>query len=251
MNTQFFSLLLKNERWVILALILLLTAFSWWYIVQMDMMAMMILGAWVPGDWLGMFLMWAVMMIAMMLPSATPMILMYGVITPKRQPAIHPALASMIFMLGYLLAWTSFSVLATSLQWILQTSHLLTPMLESNSGLLSSLILILAGIYQWTPWKDTCLDQCRAPVDYLSYHWRPGISGSLVMGLHHGLFCLGCCWMLMLLLFAGGVMNLLLIAAIALFVLFEKVLPASWPVSRASGLILLVAGLLLAAKTTL
>ncbi len=240
-------ILLQNDRRVTLGSLLALTLLSWWYLLDTDMMSMMITGEWTAPDWPGMFLMWAIMMIGMMLPSAAPMILMYGVISPGRQAGINQELASHAFMLGYLLAWTGFSVVATIAQWLLQTNALLTPMLEPNSKLLSGLILLAAGIYQWGALKEACLRQCRSPVEHLTQHWLPGITGALRMGLYHGLFCLGCCWMLMLLLFAGGVMSLWVIAAIAIFVLAEKVMPGNWAVSRVSGVVLVAAGVALTA----
>ena len=240
---DFFKLLANNQRRVMLASLLCLTLLSWWYLLDMDMMAMMISGAWVLSDWVAMYLMWAIMMVAMMLPSATPMILMYGLISPRRQPQTNQLMASYVFMLGYLLAWATFSGLATIAQWQLQQYALLTPMLESRSLLFSSILLLAAGVYQWAPVKDSCLQQCRSPVEYLTRHWLSGYTGALRMGFYHGMFCLGCCWLLMLLLFAGGVMNLLLIAALAIFVLLEKVLPARWPVSRLSGALLVIAGI--------
>jgi len=242
-SDDFFKLLANNQRRVMLASMLGLTLLSWWYLLDMDMMAMMISGAWAPPDWLSMYLMWAIMMVAMMLPSATPMILMYGLISPRRQPQTNQLMASYVFMLGYLLAWATFSGLATIAQWQLQQSALLTPMLESRSLLFSSILLLAAGVYQWAPVKDSCLQQCRSPVEHLTGHWLPGLTGALRMGFYHGMFCLGCCWLLMLLLFAGGVMNLLLIAALAIFVLLEKVLPSRWPVSRLGGALLVIAGI--------
>ena len=203
---------------------------------------MMIMGQWVVADWVDMFLMWAIMMIGMMLPSALPMILMFQLISPRRQPALNPPLATTLFTLGYVLAWTVFSGAATLTQWWLQQQALLTPMLEPKSRLLSASIIIAAGIYQWLPIKNSCLANCRAPVEYLSLHWRYGAVGSVYMGLSHGAYCLGCCWVLMLLLFAGGVMNLLLVGAITVFVLLEKVLPDHWRLPGIGGAMLIAAG---------
>jgi predicted metal-binding membrane protein len=220
----------------------MIAALCWWYLFNMDMMSMMILGQWTPGNWIDMFLMWAIMMVGMMLPSALPMILMFQLISPRRQASLNAALCTALFTLGYVLAWTAFSVLATVLQWWLQQGALLTPMLEPKSVPLSSAILIAAGLYQWLPIKNSCLANCRAPVEYLSLNWRPGTRGSLYMGLAHGAYCLGCCWVLMLLLFAGGVMNLLLVGTITVFVLLEKVLPGHRALTGASGAALVTAG---------
>jgi predicted metal-binding membrane protein len=232
----------NNPRLHTCLALLVIALLSWWYLLDMDMMAMMIMGPWQSSDWLYMFLMWAIMMVAMMLPSALPMILMHQVIAARRQPQLNTSQCNWIFTLGYILAWTLFSAGATLLQWLLQQNALLTPMLEPGSIALSALILMAAGIYQWLPIKNNCLAKCRAPVEYLTTHWRNGLAGSLSMGLQHGLYCLGCCWVLMLLLFAGGVMNLRLVAAIALFVLLEKVLPAALPLSKLSGFLLILAG---------
>ena len=213
----------------------------------MDMMAMMIMGQWHSAEWGAMFVMWAVMMIGMMLPSAMPMILVFQFIVSRRAPALNSHAATWLFTLGYVLVWTLFSLSATVLQWWLQQKALLTPMLEPRSNTLSSAILIAAGLYQLLPVKNSCLANCRAPVEYLSLHWREGLSGSLRMGLDHGAYCLGCCWVLMLILFAGGVMNLLLVGAITVFVLLEKILPSRWPLPRLGAVLLISLGLYLLA----
>ncbi len=146
------------------------------------------------------------------------------------------------FFAGYLTVWTSFSVGATALQWVLEQLALLSPMMVSTSPLLGGLVLILAAIYQWTPYKDACLKYCRSPVWFLSTHWRDGTWGAYLMGLEHGMYCLGCCWVLMAILFVGGVMNLLCVAAITIFVLVEKVAPFGRAISRAATVILLLSG---------
>ena len=206
------------------------------------MMSMMVVGDWVPSDWLAMFVMWSVMMVGMMLPSATPMILTYAVISPKRQPTTSHPTAVYAFMLGYIMAWVGFSGLATIAQWMLQRSDLLTPMLVSKSTIFSSIVLVFSGLYQWTPFKQNCLKKCQSPVEYISLNWRNGSSGGFFMGFIHGLFCLGCCWMLMLLLFVGGVMDVLLIAIIAFFVLAEKIVQRPMFLSNFSGVLLISCG---------
>lgn len=189
-----------------------------------------------------MFLMWAVMMAGMMLPSAAPTILLYGAVVRNSPQPDRPVARGYAFAGGYLLAWTGFSILATLVQWQLAEAALLSPMMEAASPLLGALLLIVAGIYQWTPLKQACLSQCRSPMSYLTQAWRPGVSGALRMGAGHGLFCLGCCWALMLLLFFGGVMSLLWIAGLTLFVLLEKVAPFGAWVGRISGAGLIAAG---------
>jgi len=219
------------------------SALAWAWLLAMpaggDMMA---LRAWSARDFWLMFLMWAVMMVGMMLPSAAPMLLVYAAVVRKaeRQGAVLAPTA--VFAAGYLLAWTLFSLAATLAQWGLEEAALLSPMMVATSPLLGGLLLIGAGLYQLTPWKDACLQHCRSPVGFIAEHWRPGVAGALRMGMQHGLYCLGCCWVLMGLLFFGGVMNLLWIAAITLFVLLEKVLPGGARGGRFAGAALALAG---------
>jgi predicted metal-binding membrane protein len=206
-------------------------------------MAMPALHAWTPGYFVLMFLMWSVMMVGMMLPSASPMILLYDRVR-ERQEAKGASLAGTgVFALGYLAAWALFSLLAVLAQWALEQAALLSPMMASASPRLGGGLLMLAGLYQWTPLKNTCLVHCRAPITFLAHHWRPGRAGAFRMGLHHGLYCVGCCWVLMALLFVFGVMNLLWIAALAIFVLLEKLLPRGDLVGRATGGLMIAAGL--------
>jgi predicted metal-binding membrane protein len=166
--------------------------------------------------------MWAIMMAAMMLPSAAPVILLYGTVARRRAERGGTSVSSGVFAAGYLLAWTGFSVGATALQYGLEQAALLTPMSSVSHRALAGAVLIGAGLYQWTPLKHACLRRCRSPLDFILSEWREGRTGALVMGARHGAYCVGCCWALMLLLFVGGVMNLAWIGAIALFVLVEK-----------------------------
>jgi predicted metal-binding membrane protein len=211
--------------------------------VGMARIAMPALHAWTAGYFVLMFLMWAVMMVGMMLPSAAPMILLYDRVR-ERQEAKGASLAGTgVFALGYLAAWALFSLAAVIAQWALEQAALLSPMMVSASPWLGGGLLIAAGIYQWTPLKNACLVHCRAPITFLAHHWRPGRAGAFRMGLHHGLFCVGCCWVLMALLFVFGVMNLLWIAALAIFVLLEKILPRGDLVGRATGGLMIAIGL--------
>ncbi|RDL49400.1 hypothetical protein BLJAPNOD_00501 [Ensifer sp. M14] len=191
------------------------------------------------------FVMWAVMMIGMMMPSATPMILLYARV--GRQAALDdkPFAATGFFAGGYLSAWVLFAALATSGQWLLEEALLLTPMLASASRILSAVILISVGLYQWTPLKDACLRQCQAPFLFIQNHggFRRDAGGACRLGLLHGFYCVGCCWALMALLFIGGVMNVLWIALIAIFVLAEKVVPGGRMLSRIAGTLIVMAGL--------
>jgi predicted metal-binding membrane protein len=179
----------------------------------------------------------------MMTPSATPLVLLHARGAERAQAAGGaPAwLASALLVAGYLAVWLVFAVAAAALQRALLPTGLLSPMmLWSRSALLSAAILGLAGVYQLSPLKRRCLTQCRGPVSFIARHWRPGLGGAFVMGARHGVWCVGCCWMLMALLFVGGVMNLAWIAALSVLVLVEKVAPGGERVSRVTGIVLLV-----------
>ncbi len=186
--------------------------------------------------------MWAVMMAAMMLPSAAPMILFYGTIARARRARGELAVGSGVFAGGYLVVWAAFSLAAVGFQFGAEQAALLSPMMEMTSIGLSGALLIAAGVYQWTPLKQACLRRCRSPLEFVMTQWREGIRGAFTMGLKHGAYCLGCCWLLMLLLFVGGVMNFAWIAGLALFVLVEKLAPAGHWIGRAAGVGLIVWG---------
>src|SRR5207249_2185684 len=155
-----------------------------------------------------------------------------------------------LFVLGYLIVWTAFSLVAAVAQWALHGASLLSPMMKSSSPLLAGALLIVAGVFQWTRWKHACLNHCRSPLQFLLHDWRDGAAGALAMGIKHGAFCAGCCWMLMALLFVAGVMNMLWVAAIAVAVLVEKVVPRGDRVGRLAGVVLIAAGVLLVARVT-
>jgi predicted metal-binding membrane protein len=188
------------------------------------------------------FLMWAAMMIAMMLPSALPTFLIFHRAARNDPEVRSPAWRMFTFAAGYTVAWSGFSAGATLLQWSLAEAALLSPMMVSASPWLGGAILIVAGVYQWTPLKHACLRHCRSPLAMLAGEWQPGLRGAFRVGLRHGLYCVGCCWALMLLLFAGGVMSLLWIGAITAFVLLEKLAPYGAQGGRLSGLALVLAG---------
>jgi len=197
-------------------------------------MGMADMHAWGLGDWFGLFVMWAIMMIAMMLPSAAPVILLVlGMYRRRVEPQAR--LAAAAFVAGYLVAWTAFSVAASAAQVAFHRAALLAPDMRSSSSALSGAILILAGLYQWLPVKNTCLSHCQSPLGFLSQHWREGTSGGFLLGLRHGAFCVGCCWLLMTLLFVVGVMNLLWVAVLAAFVLIEKLLDRRGLFARIAG----------------
>jgi predicted metal-binding membrane protein len=195
------------------------------------------------------FLMWWVMMVAMMLPSAAPMILLFAAINRKQRLQGSPQVPTGLFMLSYLVVWGGFSLVAAALQWRLSGTGLLGSGMALGSATLAGILLVAAGLYQLTPLKQACLRQCQSPVHFLTTHWRSGAAGAWRMGMVHGFYCVGCCWFLMLLLFFGGVMNLFWIAGLALFVLFEKAVPADHWLSYAAGLGLTAWGAWLIAGT--
>ncbi|TIM05254.1 MAG: DUF2182 domain-containing protein, partial [Mesorhizobium sp.] len=202
--------------------------------------------AWGGANWALMIAMWWIMMIAMMSPSAAPTILLYARVHRHAlaQGQIQDKLAPTgVFMAGYLLVWLGFSVAVTALHWLLEREAFVSAtMMSSQSRWLSAIVLIAAGLYQLSPLKNACLSHCRAPTAFLARHWRPHATGALRLGALHGAFCVGCCWMLMALLFVGGIMNLVWIAALAILVLVEKLFPAGPWVGRAAGIALIAWG---------
>ncbi len=216
----------------------------------MDMGAMAEPGMWGPAIWALMIAMWWIMMIAMMSPSAAPAVLLYARVhrhalaqaqnRGQNQDKLAP---TGMFVAGYLLVWLAFSVAAAALYWLLEREAVVSvTTMGSQSRWLSGAVLIASGLYQLSPLKNVCLSHCRAPAAFLSRHWRPGALGALRAGALHGTYCVGCCWMLMALLFVGGVMNLVWIAALAILVLVEKLLPAGRWIGRAAGTVLIVWG---------
>ena len=199
---------------------------------------------WTAERTLTMFLMWWVMMIAMMLPSAAPTILLAAALNRRSQARTPPYGKTATFTLGYLLAWALFSMIAVALQHWLEQSGRLSMHLESVSDAVTGTLLLIAGLWQFSPLKQACLRHCRSPADFLVAHRRPGSAGALVMGMHHGSYCLGCCWFLMGLLFVGGVMNIYWIVGLASFVFMEKVVVAGNWFSRLAGIGLSIAGIL-------
>ena len=199
---------------------------------------------WQPIEFSYVFAMWIVMMIGMMVPSVAPMILIYARVGRQAETSGQPFAASAWFAAGYLVAWTGFSLAATFAQWALQRAALLTPTMESASNVLGGVVLIAAGVYQWTPVKEACLSYCQAPLTFIMRHggFRREAAGALALGSRHGLYCIGCCWALMLLLFVGGIMNLFWIAALAVLVLLEKVMPFGKSLSRVAGVAFIAMG---------
>jgi predicted metal-binding membrane protein len=178
----------------------------------------------------------------MMLPSAAPTILLFARAARTGPSARRPVARTYAFLSGYVAVWTGFSLAATGLQSLLAQWAFVSPMMEITNRRLGAGVLMLAGPNQWTPVKRVCLTHCRGPLQWLTRHWRSGLVGAWRMGMEHGVFCLGCCWAVMLLLFVGGVMNLRWIAAITAFVLLEKLAPQGPRVARVAAAIMIAAG---------
>ena len=236
---------IQAGRTAVVAALLAVIALSWSSLAAMAMHGMgaaaLARAEWTPGYAASILVMWVLMMVAMMLPSALPTVLVYEAF--QRARAGRSGAATALFVGGYLLAWGAFSVLATGAQWALERSGLLSPATMRLIGYdMAAVLFIAAGAYQFAPLKQRCLDACRSPVAFLSAHWREGAGGAFLMGLHHGAFCLGCCWLLMLLLFAGGAMNLLWIVPVALFVLVEKCMPFGEQTGKVGGALLIAWG---------
>jgi len=210
--------------------------------MAMPGMAIPVAAVWSTSHALAIGAMWAVMMAAMMLPAASPMILFYTRIAGQRDATRSASGATGVFVLGYLAVWAFFSIGAAALQLAFERYALISPAMRTTSTVLAGLVLVAAGVYQFTPAKRACLRHCRSPLEFVMLHWQPGARGAFAMGVRHGAYCVGCCWLLMLLLFVGGVMNVAWIAGIALYVLVEKTVPAGHWVSRAAGVVLVLAG---------
>jgi predicted metal-binding membrane protein len=245
------ELALQYHRGPLIILLILVPVVCWAWIIALarDMRgpmtgasAWMMTMRWDARHILLLWLMWAVMMAGMMLPSASPILLMYGV--AARRQASGPAAGRQIYALasGYLAVWALFSVAATAVQLVLSSQLAVSPMMTLTSPRAAALVLVIAGVYQLTPLKRICLKQCQSPFGFLMHHWRGGAGGAFRMGVHQGVYCLGCCWALMLLLFVGGVMNLMVIAALTAFVAFEKLSPFGIHTALVSGLLLVGLG---------
>jgi predicted metal-binding membrane protein len=240
--------MLKRDRMIVAFGLAGVATLSWTYLVYMDwgmrhmdlgrdMIIMPAMQHWTAWDLVLVFLMWAVMMVAMMVPAASPVILLFAELNRRRNEHQGTFVSTGEFLLGYLTAWTGFSVFATLAQWGLLTAALVSPMMESTSKALGGGLLLGAGLFQFSPLKKACLTHCRSPMGFLATEWRDGFGGAFRMGLKHGCYCLGCCWALMVILFAFGVMNLLWVASISAFVLLEKIASGNQLVSSAGGLV--------------
>ena len=241
----------RDRLLIFTGLAIVVVACAWWIVaMRRDMYgAMSGSSAWMMTDrWDAAHLallaaMWTAMMTGMMLPSAAPTLLLYANVVRKSDDGPHTAARAYAFGAGYLVVWSAFSLAATFVQRGLSAVSLLSPMMELHAAAASAVVLVVAGVYQLTPFKRDCLSACRSPASFITSHWRTGTRGAFRMGVDHGVFCLGCCWALMLLLFAGGVMNLLVIALITLFVLAEKLAPYGAQGGRLSGVLLIAAAI--------
>lgn len=242
--------LLKRDRLVVAMALVTVAGLSWAWLMAGAGMGMNALemtrhslmdmpsarpAPWSPAYAVLMLSMWWIMMVAMMLPSVTPVVLLAAAVNRRARPGQAPYGSSAAFVTGYLLAWGGFSLLAVAMQWGLERTGLLNAMGVSTSQRLAGALLLVAGLWQFSPWKQACLAHCRQPVEFLSQHHRPGQRGALLMGAHHGLYCLGCCWFLMVLLFVGGVMNLRWIIGLTIYVWVEKAAPGGPLLARVLG----------------
>ncbi|MCV2868459.1 DUF2182 domain-containing protein [Defluviimonas sp. WL0002] len=252
--------LLRRDKAVLIAAIgvlFMLTGLYTAYGIGMNMTALRMTamramrdmpGASAPGDWTAVyailiFLMWWVMMIAMMLPSVSPTVLLYSALLRQGGSKDGIPQIAMVFLGGYLTVWAVFSAIAASTQWALEaTGYVSATMMTLIDTVPGALVLILAGLFQFTPLKGACLRHCRAPAEFITRRRRPGATGAFVMGLEHGAYCLGCCWFLMALLFVGGIMNLFWIVGIAAFVAVEKLTPFGGTLAKLAGAALVLWG---------
>ena len=233
--------LLWRDRLISGAGLALLTLLGWTYLVGVDygpwfsLMAMPMRHAWLASDALLTLAMWAVMMIAMMTPSVVPVILLIATVE-RRRGERAPVVMAWLALLSYFAVWTAASAAATALQWVLHEAGLMANAMGGLRPWLAGMVLIGVGLYQFAPAKAACLRLCRQPIEILAQHWKPGGWGALRLGLRHGLYCLGCCWALMLILFVSGIMNLVWIAVLSALVLVEKLLPRGLLLGRLAGL---------------
>jgi predicted metal-binding membrane protein len=238
-----------RDRAIVLASLVAIVGVAWAYLLGlsramsgMDDMPDMAMEP-VAGSFLLTTIMWSVMMVGMMLPSATPMILLFTMV--QRKQGAYPVLTTGAFAVGYIIIWGGFAVLAASLQMALAEMALLSPSLTLVSARVGGATFLAAAIYEFSPIKNRCLTQCINPLQFATSHWRPGVEGALRMGVIHGAFCLGCCWVLMLLLFAAGVMNLIWVAVLAALVLLQKTLPNGRMTTTVTGIVMLGIGVIL------
>jgi predicted metal-binding membrane protein len=264
MTDSVMETVLRRDRLIVAGALAVIVALAWGYVLWlaadmnmggMDMAGFRMIPAgmgimapanapWKAIEFAFVFAMWAVMMIGMMAPSAAPMILMYARVGRQGKAEGKPFAATGWFAAGYFLAWIGFSMVATLAQWLIDRTALLDSQMATSSSMLGAIVLIAAGVYQWTPLKDVCLAQCQTPFQFLMRHggFRGDLPGCLLLGFRHGLYCVGCCWALMAVLFVGGVMNVLWIALLALLVLLEKLTPVGRWIARTVGVACVAVG---------
>jgi predicted metal-binding membrane protein len=250
---------LRRDRWIVAVSLALLVLLCWWYLLIMasgmkamsgeggstEYMWLMPMGSWTARDFVLACAMWIIMMVGMMVPSAAPVVLLYAMIARRERQQGRAMAATGVFVAGYLAVWGGFSVAAAGLQYLATEAGLMSDLMESTSAAVGGAVLLIAGAYQLSQWKGSCLAHCRSPLAFLTQHWQ---SGPFRMGFVHGSYCLGCCWAVMSVLFAVGVMNLAWIAGLSALVLLEKTLPRGALVARGSGVLMLVAGMLVLAR---
>jgi predicted metal-binding membrane protein len=246
--------LLRRDRAIVGGALVATALVAWLYLFHLsrampgmnmaDMpgMAMSRDHAWGVVDVALLFVMWAAMMIAMMVPAAAPMVLTFAMVQRKRREQDRASIPTAVFLLGYAVVWTGYAAAVALAQWQLHEADLLSTEMVSASAWLGGVLLLVAGVFQWTSLKQACLAKCRSPLSFLMTEWREGPAGAFVMGARHGAYCVACCWALTALLFVVGVMNLLWVSGLAVFVLAERVLPGGPAVSRAAGALLVVTG---------
>ena len=246
----------RRDRAVVIVGLVSIVTLSWAYLfymawdmmnsMGMEMSMDMVMPDVRPWGWIDfafIFGMWAIMQVAMMTPSASPMILTYARFGRQQNQGHAPFVMTTIFFLGYIVVWIVFSALAATMQWGLHSAALLSPMMVGTSPIVGGLILIAAGFFQFTALKHACLHHCRSPLSFIMTEWRSGRSGAFAMGVRHGSYCVGCCWLLMTILFVAGVMNLLWISLIAVYVLIEKVFAGGHRIGQAAGILALILGI--------
>ena len=261
-----FERILKHDRVVVLSALIVVMMLAWIYTIagvgmkmnalQMSSMPNLITSdapiminyhSWDSMQFILMLAMWWLMMIAMMLPSATPTILLAAALNRRSQSGKAPYGKTAYFTVGYLTAWFIFSLIAVFCQWLLEYTGIMTNMMQNSSQLLAAGLLVMAGIWQYTPIKQACLRHCRSPVDFLTRYRRPRNTGAFIMGLHHGAYCLGCCWFLMGLLFVVCIMDVYWIIGLTLFILIEKLFSKGPLFGQVSGIVMIAAGIIILA----
>lgn len=263
-SSDSFERVLKHDRVIVLSALTLVLMVAWIYtlagigmsmnafemsgmsnLIATDIPLIITYTSWDGMHFIFMLAMWWLMMIAMMLPSAAPTILLTAALNRRSKAEKSPYGKTGFFAAGYLIVWLGFSLIAVFCQWVLEHNGFINNMMQNSSNILAASLLIMAGTWQYTPIKQACLRHCRSPVDFLTRNRRPGNQGAFIMGLHHGAYCLGCCWFLMGLLFVVCIMNVYWIIGLTLFVLVEKLFSKGPLFGQVSGIVMIMVGILL------